>query len=368
MNVEFSGISYVPNKIKEQWNHQIGKVIESGVFVGGDPVDRFEESWANSCESSYAIGVSNGFDGLILALRALGIGEGHRIAIPAHTFIATWNAAIAVGATPIGVDVDRNGLIDLDHFEYIAPSVDVVMPVHMHGSTVDMQALHEICTGSNLDYPIKIIEDASQAHGALSQDGSRLGKFSEMVVYSLYPTKNLGALGDAGVITTDNLNLRNRLKLLSNYGSSHNNKYLHLELGFNNRLDTLQASVLLENLNHLSEWNATRRKLADVYIQELRGVLSILQLERVDSVRHHFCVLTPHRNELRNYLLLNGIKTEIHYPNVAGLEALKFIGKDSKFPIAEKLAQQTLSLPLSQWHNSNQIEYVAAKIRAWRVL
>jgi dTDP-4-amino-4,6-dideoxygalactose transaminase len=172
-------------------------------------------------------------------------------------------------------------------------------------------------------------------------------------------------LGDAGVITTDNLNLRNRLKLLSNYGSAHNNKYSHLELGFNNRLDTLQASVLLENLNYLSDWNGTRKKLADVYIQELQGEISILQAERVDSVRHHFCVLVPNRSDFKKFLLKNGIGTEIHYPNVAGIEASTFFGRKGSYPMAEKIAQETLSLPLSQWHTEEQIRYVIYQVKQW---
>jgi dTDP-4-amino-4,6-dideoxygalactose transaminase len=365
MEVEFSGISRLPEEIKEVWIDRIASVMDSGTYIGGRPVESFEESWAKTCKAQFAIGVSNGFDGLVLALKALGIGAGHRIAIPAHTFIATWNAAIAVGATPIGVDIDRDGLLDLEKFHEIAPEVDVVIPVHMHGCAVDMSAIQRICKDSRLKSPIKIIEDASQAHGAVSPDGSALGKYSDMVVYSLYPTKNLGGIGDCGVITTNKVDFHDRLKLLRNYGSASGDKYLHLELGFNSRLDTIQAAVLEENLKLLPSWNSRRRLLSELYIKELLGWIEVLQSSRSDSVRHHLCVLTPRRDDLRKFLFSKGVGTEIHYPNVAGTEASRFLKLEARFPRSEVLASQTLSLPLSQWHTEEQINYVAFQIKSW---
>ena len=363
MKVDYAPFSYAPRDLKSRWLNEITKVIEDGQFIGGKWVSKFEDAWSQFSETSNSIGVSNGMDGLTLALRSLNIGKGHFVAVPAHTFIATWNAVISVGAMPVGIDVDKDGLMDLEAFSSVRQKVDAVIPVHMHGTAVNMAELNAICSGNKR---VKIIEDASQAHGYRSHDGDKLGRYSEFVVYSLYPTKNLGALGDAGIVTTNIRELSDRLRSLSNYGQSTESKYVHSELGFNQRLDPIQAAILLVNSSMLNEWNQKRVELSHIYISELRDVIDILQLERTDSVRHHFCVLTPHRNELQHYLLSNGIKTEIHYPKVAGLEALKFMGKDLKFPISEKLAQQTLSLPLSQWHNSSQIEYVASKIRAWR--
>jgi dTDP-4-amino-4,6-dideoxygalactose transaminase len=365
MNVEFSGFSYLPIDLKEIWKKQVERVIDSGLYIGGAEVKCFEEQWSKLCGSSYAIGVSNGFDGLVLALRSLGIGAGTRVAVPAHTFIATWNSIIAVGAVPVGVDVDKDGLIDLDCLGDMAQELDAVIPVHMHGSVVDMPKLYELCTSQSLSTPIRIVEDASQSHGALNPDGSKLGKYSDLVVYSLYPSKNLGALGDAGVITTNSEEIEGKLRSLSNYGSTLQDKYSHQILGYNNRLDPIQASVLRINAEMLSQWNFRRKELAELYIGELSEIIEILQVSHSDSVRHHLCMLTPDRDALKQYLLENGVKTEIHYPKVAGIEALSFLNQKSSFPNSEYIAKCTLSLPLSPWHNSEQVDYVIDQIKNW---
>ena len=365
MKVEFSGFSYLPINLKEIWKRQVERVIDSGVFIGGDEVKCFEEQWSKLCGSSFAIGVSNGFDGLVLALRSLGIGAGTRVAVPAHTFIATWNSIIAVGAIPVGVDVDKDGLIDLNCLADMAQELDAVIPVHMHGGVVDMPKLYEICSNQSLSTPIRIVEDASQSHGALNPDGSKLGKYSDLVVYSLYPTKNLGALGDAGVITTNSKEIEGKLRSLSNYGSTLQDKYSHQYLGYNNRLDPIQASVLRINTEMLSQWNIRRKELSELYIGELSEIIEILQVSHSDSVRHHLCVLTPDRDALRRYLLEREVKTEIHYPKVAGLEALSFLNQKSSFPNSEYIAKRTLSLPLSPWHNSEQVLYVIDQIKTW---
>jgi dTDP-4-amino-4,6-dideoxygalactose transaminase len=364
LDVEFFSFSYAPLELRNQWIEKVSRVIqEEGVFIGGKNVIEFENDWANTSDSKFAIGVSNGFDGLCLALRSLGVEKGWRVAVPAHTFIATWNAVISVGATPIGVDVDDDGLLDLEQFHLISPKVQAVIPVHMHGSTVDMYLLHQICTDTNLVSPIRIVEDASQAHGALNRDRSKIGKYSDAVVYSLYPTKNLGALGDAGIVTTNSKTLQEKIRSLSNYGSSKESKYNHEVLGYNNRLDPIQATILIENLKMLDAWNGVRKELSDLYITELSGIFNILQASRLDSVRHHLCILTPNRDRLKEFLALKGIKTEIHYPNVAGIEALRFLDRKVKFPKSEEIASTTLSLPLSQWHNIEQVSYVISQIK-----
>ena len=364
LNVDFSPFSYTPKELKAEWLHEIAQVVDGGMFIGGNGLFEFEDAWSKYTGSSYSVGVSNGLDGLVLALRSLNVHHGDIVAVPAHTFIATWNAIISVGATPIGVDVDENGLMDLAEFTKIYKKVKAVIPVHMHGATVDMAKLNEICS-SQSSKKIYVVEDASQAHGSRSPDGSQLGKFSDLVVYSLYPTKNLGALGDAGVVTTDKKQLADRIRSLSNYGQSKDNKYFHSELGYNNRLDPIQASVLKVNLSKISDWNNKRIELSNIYLSELSDSIDILQINRRDSVRHHFCVLTPDRDDLQRYLISRGIKTEIHYPRVAGIEANYFLGTDMRFPNSEKIANETLSLPLSQWHNSNQVQYVASQVKAW---
>lgn len=302
----------------------------------------------------------------MLSLRALGIKHGDLVAVPAHTFIATWNAVITVGATPIGVDVDSDGLIDLEKFSQISGSVKAVIPVHMHGTSVDMKALAEVCKSPNLREKIKIVEDASQAHGFTFADGSCPGRYSDTVVYSLYPTKNLGALGDAGVVTTNDTSLDQKLRSLINYGSRKDDKYYHESLGFNSRLDPIQASILMRNLVFLEQWNKSRVQLSEFYIKELAGGFEFLQERRKDSVRHHLCILTNQRESLRGYLKSKNIGTEIHYPRVAGVEASEFLGKKVFFSQADKIARSSVSLPLSQWHSMDQVDYVIENLKNWK--
>lgn len=365
MEIDFFSFKKAPNILREKWGDVIKDVINDGRFIGGEYVEKFENEWRDFTKSRHAIGVSNGMDGLILGLRSLNIGQGKIVAVPAHTFIATWNAIIAVGATPVGIDVDEDGLIDLNQLNDVASKIDAVIPVHMHGSTVDMKALNEICTETKSRAPIAIMEDASQSHGAVCPDGSPLGRYSDVVVYSLYPTKNLGALGDAGIITTNTSELSQKIRSLRNYGSEESNKYNHKEVGFNNRLDPLQASVLSVNLEFLEEWNITRRKLSSIYIEKLGSDIPILQNTRTDSVRHHMCILVDDRDTLKQFLLTQGIKTEIHYPNCAGREAMSFLKSDSKFPKSEVISKSTISLPISPWHSEEEIDYVASQVLNW---
>jgi dTDP-4-amino-4,6-dideoxygalactose transaminase len=235
----------------------------------------------------------------------------------------------------------------------------------MHGTPVDIKSLSEFLLKSVSQSRVHIIEDASQAHGATNPDGTKLGEYSDAVVYSLYPTKNLGALGDAGVVTTKDYQLGQKIRVLRNYGSREGDKYTHEIVGFNNRLDPIQASILLVNLRMLSKWNAIRRELCNQYISKLSGDIEILQSPRVDSVRHHFCILSEKRDSLREFLRNCGVMTEIHYPKAAGVEVSKLTGQNVNFPNSERIAKSTLSLPLSQWHSLAQINYVVDKVLAW---
>lgn len=366
MRVDFFSFMYSPKELRKSWLDNIEMVIQSGMFIGGPYVKSFEDAWATTCWSKFSVGVSNGLDGLIIGLKALGIGSSHKVAVPAHTFIATWTAILSVGATPIGIDVDCDGLMDLEKLEEVINDVDAVMPVHMHGTMVDMRALVQVCSTATSGKTIKIVEDASQAHGVTSREGVRPGQLSDLAVYSLYPTKNFGALGDAGVITTDNSEIYERLLVLRNYGSDTSDKYLHIAEGFNNRLDSLQAAVLISNLEHLDEWNRIRQELASIYVQLLEDKFTFLQLTRGDSVRHHLCILTENRNQLRKFLEESEIKTEIHYPRVAGNEAAQiYKTQDKLYPRAQEIANKTLSLPISQWHSFDQIEFVSERLLEW---
>lgn len=361
MKVDFFNFKYVPKEVSDRWRNALENGIKEGVFIGGLAVRKFEEEFALAVGTKYAIGVSNGYDGLEIALRVLGIGLGKKVALPAHTFIATWNAVIAVGATPVGIDVGNDGQIDIVNLEEALERerIDCVIPVHMHGHASDIKSIKELCDKRG----IRLIEDASQAHLA-DQDGISVGTSGDIGVFSLYPTKNLGALGDAGVLVTSDILIAQKARELSNYGSTEQSKYFHSQLGFNRRLDSLQALVLSENLIFLKEWNSLRKQKADMYVKTMQELGIEFINGKTGSVWHHFCVFTPRRRELQGYLLKSGIGTEIHYPVLAAHEAEQFIGREKGFyPVAERIANTILSLPLSQFHSDTMVEFVCETIQ-----
>ena len=355
MKVPFFSFENVPKSIKRRWLKAIREVVKSGVFVGGEHVGTFEHNFAKKIGSNYGIGVANGFDALILALKALEIGEGKKVAVPAHTFIATWLAVERVGATPIGIDCDSSGVMNIELLKTLDEDIDAVIPVHMHGKMVDMVEL------TNWTFPlgIKVIEDCAQSHGA-SQGGKFAGSFGDIGAFSFYPTKNLGAIGDAGALVTNDPNIAKTLSSIRNYGNSLNSKYEYVTKGYNSRLDPIQANVLNINLEHLDKWNLKRRKIAYRYLEEINfNSISPLHSKDSNSVWHHFVVLTNLRNELREFLSEHHIATEIHYPNTAEIAFSKIhpykreISKN-----AEKISKSCLSLPLSPWMTSKEVDYV----------
>ena len=358
--IPFFTFGQAPNGLKRSWVKAIRATIESGIFINGPEVTSFENKFAQEIKSNFAIGTSNGFDGLVVALQALGIGAGSRVAVPAHTFIATWTAVLAVGATPVGVDVDENGLLDLQAFRYVASKVDAVIPVHLHGAMVNMKQMQEIAK----EFGIKVIEDASQAHLAKNASG-HAGTQSDVGVFSLYPTKNLGALGDAGIITTQNPELDSKIRSLINYGSEVNNKYEYERIGSNKRLDEIQASVLLINLDQVEKWNNRRIELANIYFEQLQGLPIEFMHRNVYSIFHHFCIQLENRDRIRLRLKEAGVGTEIHYPRTAAHQISKLIGANKgEFPNAERISARILSLPISPWHTEKQIYKVTEIIKS----
>ena len=295
------------------------------------------------------IGVGNGFDAIKIGLQSLGIGQGDRVAVPAHTFIATWFAIIAIGGTPVGIDVTIEGQMNLDLLEKEV-GLRAVIPVHMHGTHCDMERLTKWAKANG----IKVLEDCAQAAG-LDIQGRKSGSWGDVAAFSFYPTKNLFALGDGGAIATNDPNIRERARLLTRYGSDKEDKYLHLSLGQNSRLDTLQAGFLLHALDYLDEWNEIRREVAHRYTQQFLE-LDIVPEFTFNSVYHHFTVLLENRDATRAELTSLGINSEIHYPNVAGIEAVG--GTDSSFPISALIAKKTLSLPISPWQKTQQTDRV----------
>ena len=361
MKIPFFSFKMAPQELKDKWLQATSNVMNEGVFIQGESLELFENNWAEMNETQYATGVGNGFDGLVIALRALGIGVGDKVAVPAHAFFACWLAIHEVGAIPVGIEVDDNGLLCLDSLESLNTQIRAVMPVHMHGAMVDMQRLCKWAKNAG----VSIIEDASQAHMAYSE-GKYAGTWGHIGVFSLYPTKNLGALGDAGVILTSDQKLHENVRMQSNYGATRKSKYQHEIFGRNSRLDEIQAALLNVNLSYLSNWNQARARIAGQYIDGLNNLegIQLLNSKVADSVWHHFPILIESRNELKENLFENGIATDMHYPILASSEYEKLTNQPSgTFPTANSISRTTLSLPISPWHTEIQIEYTIERIQ-----
>ena len=356
IHVPYFSSKLIPIEVKERWLSAMKNSIEDDSFILGDSVTKFEMEFANYIGVSHAVGVSNGLDGLILSLKAMGILPGDYVAVPSHTFIATWLAVIHVGAIPIEVEVNDCGLVDVPALQHLRTTPKALIVVHMHGAVCNMGDINSWAKSNN----VLIVEDASQSHGA-ELNGKKTGSLGDIGVFSLYPTKNLGGLGDGGIVTTDNENLSNRIKCLRNYGSDSKSKYIHNAIGYNNRLDTLQAAFLSISLEYLDRWNSHRRELAEIYQHQFQETgIQILQTEHQESVFHHFPILVPNRDRLREYLKFKGIDTEIHYPRLASSEIYSILGNSNQADYqGSRISATTLSLPLSQYHTATQIEYVA---------
>ena len=358
--VPFFSHSMAPEFLRKEWVANFENCITSNQFINGPSVSQFESEFSQMVGTKFAIGVANGLDGLTIALIAAGIGPGHRVAVPAHTFIATWLAIERVGAEPVGVDVSQDGLINLNEVNKLT-DIQAIIPVHMHGKAVDMIELLSWAKKND----VRVIEDVSQAH--LAKSGAKFaGSIGDLGVFSLYPTKNLGALGDAGVICTNNSNYAETCRSLTNYGSLVNDKYTHVRIGFNSRLDSIQAEILRNNLKYLEKWTNRRKEIAGKYLNSLSEIseISFQNMDINDSVWHHFAIYVRERERVKDTLLSMGIGTEIHYPNLAAKEYYQMKkNPEINFPSAENIAATTLSLPISQWHTDEDIDYVINEVK-----
>jgi dTDP-3-amino-3,4,6-trideoxy-alpha-D-glucose transaminase len=341
------------------------RVVKSGRLIGGEEVESFEARFAAYCETDHMVGVGNGLDALTLALRAWDVGPGDEVVVPAHTFIASALAVNEVGARLILVDVEPDtGLMDMAQAAAaIGPRTRVVMPVHLYGHPADMDGLAAAIGRRD----IKVLEDACQAHGARYK-GRRCGGLGDAAAFSFYPTKNLGALGDGGALTTRAAMTAESLRMLANYGSRE--KYSHETIGRNSRLDPLQAAVLSVKLDHLDAWNARRSQLALRYFQGLADIGGV-ELPAVrawaEPVWHVFQVRTPGaRDQLQAFLAEGGVGTNIHYPTPVHLQpCYRGRWREGDFPVAEALARSLLSLPLDPTHTDREIDFVIARVRAF---
>jgi dTDP-4-amino-4,6-dideoxygalactose transaminase len=363
--IPFFDLRQVPLSLKREWHLAATRVIESGRFIGGPEVSDFETNWAGYLGIEYAVGVANGLDAITLSLKALDIGPGAKVAVPSHTFLATWLSVEAVGATPIGIDCDRKGMMDLQVLESHPESFQAVIPVHMHGQMVDMPRLSKWASEKN----VKVIEDCAQAHGAKIH-GRFAGTWGDIGAFSFYPTKNLGALGDAGIVVTGDAALAKIVRSLGNYGSVPESKYKYARIGFNSRLDPIQAAILGVNLKYLDTWNARRREVARKLISALSAKgISLLVDDADESVWHHFIVLPRDRDKAKIALEEKGILTEIHYPESAATSYRSITGVSSTdSPNAQELATRTLSLPISPWITEDQIQFVIDAFNDRRLL
>ena len=343
--IPFLDLGAAYRELKPEIDAAVMRVLDSSWYILGPEVDAFEAEWAAYCQADHAVGVANGLDALVLALRALDVGPSDEVIVPSNTYIATWLAVSAVGATPVPVEPDPTthniapSLIEAA----ITPATKVLLPVHLYGQPVDLEPILAIAHKHRL----RVVEDAAQAHGARYK-GRRIGGHGDIVCWSFYPGKNLGALGDGGAITTNNADLADRVRVLRNYGSRE--KYVNEVQGVNSRLDPIQAAVLRVKLKHLDEWTERRRTIASTYSAGLKD--SDLILPHVpswaDPVWHLYVVRSKKRDALQEQLINAGIGSLIHYPippHMQDCHTALNLGSDS-LPLARRLADEVLSLPM----------------------
>ena len=350
MKIPFLDLKAAYTELKDELDEAYHRVMESGWYILGNEVDAFEQEFAAYCGVKHCIGVGNGLEALHLILRALEIGEGDEVIVPANTYIATWLAVSYSGAVATPVEPDK-GTCNIDPArieDAITPKTKAIIAVHLYGQPADMDAINEVA----IKYGLNVIEDAAQAHGVLYK-GRKAGSLGNAAGFSFYPGKNLGAYGDAGAVTTNDDRIADKVRVLRNYGSRV--KYYNEIKGFNSRLDDLQAAFLRVKLTKLNEWNTRRRILADQYLQGLKDVENLI-LPFVpfyaNPVWHLFVIQHPLRDALQEELATAGIGSLIHYPvpphqsdaYLADAYSAEFRGKG--FTITEHLANTVLSLPI----------------------
>ncbi len=363
MAIPFLDVKASYDELQTELDAAYRRIMKGGWYILGEEVKAFEKEYAAYCGAQHCIGVGNGLEALHLILRAYGIGPGDEVIVPANTYIATWLAVSHAGAIPIPVEPDiltfnmDPNLIE----EAITPRTRAIMPVHLYGHPADMDPILAVATR----YGLKVIADAAQAHGARYK-GRHIGSIGDAAGFSFYPGKNLGAFGDAGAIATNDDSLADQLRLLRNYGSRV--KYFNETIGYNSRLDPLQAAFLRVKLNHLDAWNRRRLVIVKLYQDKLSG-LPNLKLPQVaqwaEPVWHLFVVRHFQRDSLRQFLEQRGIGIVIHYPVPPHLSDayVEHPWHEVDLPITQNLANTVLSLPLGPHMQPTQAEYVIEALR-----
>lgn len=363
--VPFADLKAQYRRLQPQMDAAMAKVIADSAFIGGSYARRFEGDFAEFCGAGHCVGVGNGTDALFVALRALGIGPGHEVLVPAMTFVATSEAVTMAGARPVFVDVDpASGTMSVEDLRRkITPACRAVIPVHLYGHPADMVGIEAVAAENGL----RVVQDAAQAHGA-TVEGRPLAEFGDCACYSFYPGKNLGAYGDAGAVVCNDGALAQHMRKLTNHGRK--DKYDHDFEGVNSRLDGMQAAVLFVKLPYLPEWTAQRRAIAAVYDRELAGVDGLVLPPRLDWAGHvyHLYVVQSHdRDGLQKHLADHGIASGIHYPvALPFLEAYARCGHvPQDFPVAHAMQETVLSLPMYAELTEEQALLVCKAVRGF---
>lgn len=364
MNVLYNDLLYQYKSHQKEFDEKYMQVMNSGWYILGNELEKFETEFAEYCGVEYAIGVGNGLEALHIALKSCDINPGDEVIVPANTYIATWLAISFCGAIPVPVEADNNTYNINDNLiaEKISPITKAILPVHLYGRCANMKQIQDIAN----DYNLKIIEDCAQSHGARSKTGNFTGSFGDAGCFSFYPTKNLGAFGDAGLITTNCKDIANKVKRLRNYGSEK--KYFNSEIGFNSRLDELQASFLRVKLKYLDEFNKVRENQANRYINGIGSNSHIITPKKseynYENVWHIFPIRCKNRECIQSYLQKYGIETMIHYPIPPHLSEAYFHLNHNfgSFPITEAISKEILSLPIGPHVSDDMIDEVVMRL------
>lgn len=361
MKIPFLDLQAAYRELKEEIDRSVARVIESGHYILGPEVEAFESEFAQYCQANYCIGVGNGLDAIYIALKTLGISPGDEVLVPSNTYIATWLAVTRCGATPIPVEpqIEAYNINSAELLKAITPKTKAIIAVHLYGQPAPLEEILKIAT----QFDLRVIEDAAQAHGAIYK-GRKIGAHSDLVTWSFYPGKNLGAFGDGGAITTNNEGLAKTVAIYRNYGSEQ--KYVNDMKGLNSRLDPLQAAVLRVKLSRLDEWNVRRREIAKIYNEAFKSAGIHIPKNEIgcNSSWHLYVLRHSNRDDIVKGLDALGVSTLIHYPIPPHLQkAYSSLGYvRGAFPIAERLSNEVFSLPIGPHLSAEDMQRVVESV------
>ncbi|CAN5280240.1 DegT/DnrJ/EryC1/StrS family aminotransferase [soil metagenome] len=360
--IEYENLSLLNKRFRDAYRRKLDEVLDNGIFILGSNLQNFETKFAAYCNTDYCVGVASGFDALSLSLKSFSFPRGSEVIVPSNTYIATILAVVSANLKPVLVEPVLN-TYNIDPAlirSAITAKTVAIIPVHLYGKCCDMDSIQSIA----IDFKLKVIEDSAQAHGAMYKS-RKAGSFGDMAAFSFYPTKNFGALGDGGAVTTKSEALANKVRMMRNYGSDK--KYFNQMAGINSRLDELQAAFLDIKLEFLDKINQHKRALAQIYFNELKSdfIKPVVDQDYYD-VYHVYNIRHERRDQLREFLLKKEIITEIHYPVPPHKQkALQGIIDKISAPISEKIHATTLSLPISGIHSENDVHLVCKTLNGF---